>query len=200
MSDSNNSIHEPCKACAQENARFRCGNCKSIWYCSKECQKTDWKNHKPNCNYDAEKLISIVVVNGDEVFDQKVPKFEVDPTNGWIPCVITEMIGIPVMVKRWAPYTKQPHRELGIFYMVDPVSGLAGTEWQMGCGVIAFAQMNKTDFPVQLFWDLYSYIYTLMDYYGDENFDYEKFKKNQLNYKSFREYQIEEHKLQGIID
>lgn len=28
---------------------LRCGRCRSAIYCSKECQKDDWKNHKPFC-------------------------------------------------------------------------------------------------------------------------------------------------------
>jgi MYND finger len=27
----------------------KCGNCKSVYYCSRECQKNDWNNHKHKC-------------------------------------------------------------------------------------------------------------------------------------------------------
>ncbi|KAE9396351.1 hypothetical protein BT96DRAFT_922196 [Gymnopus androsaceus JB14] len=27
----------------------RCGRCKSVWYCSSECQMKDWKEHRPYC-------------------------------------------------------------------------------------------------------------------------------------------------------
>ena len=27
----------------------KCGNCLSILYCSKECQRNDWKRHKLEC-------------------------------------------------------------------------------------------------------------------------------------------------------
>jgi hypothetical protein len=26
-----------------------CSQCKQVFYCSKECQKSDWKSHKLNC-------------------------------------------------------------------------------------------------------------------------------------------------------
>lgn len=30
-------------------ASLRCGNCKIVKYCSKQCQKKDWKRHKTIC-------------------------------------------------------------------------------------------------------------------------------------------------------
>merc|ERR1712020_661044 len=32
-----------------ENTRKSCGRCKSVTYCSVDCQKEDWKRHKPAC-------------------------------------------------------------------------------------------------------------------------------------------------------
>ena len=29
---------------------FSCSQCRSIFYCSEVCQRSDWKNHKPECN------------------------------------------------------------------------------------------------------------------------------------------------------
>ena len=30
-------------------ATNKCGKCGSVWYCSRDCQKKDWKTHKINC-------------------------------------------------------------------------------------------------------------------------------------------------------
>ncbi|KAF8656079.1 hypothetical protein AX16_002779 [Volvariella volvacea WC 439] len=35
---------------------FRCAACRYSWYCSKDCQKADWKSHKPICRPIAEDL------------------------------------------------------------------------------------------------------------------------------------------------
>ena len=41
-----------CNTCFSINIKlYSCGNCKSVKYCSKECQKKDWElhKHKDNC-------------------------------------------------------------------------------------------------------------------------------------------------------
>ena len=38
----------PCTLC-QKSASSRCSGCNLSYYCSKECQKSDWKDHKPEC-------------------------------------------------------------------------------------------------------------------------------------------------------
>ena len=39
-----------CKVCNKSSDRLnKCSACKSVYYCSSECQKVDWKSHKTNC-------------------------------------------------------------------------------------------------------------------------------------------------------
>jgi len=38
----------PCKTC-NTPASERCGDCNLIYYCSRTCQRSDWKRHKPEC-------------------------------------------------------------------------------------------------------------------------------------------------------
>ena len=41
-----------CDYCHNENIElFKCGSCKCVYYCSKKCQKLDWKLHKEDCNF-----------------------------------------------------------------------------------------------------------------------------------------------------
>jgi hypothetical protein len=34
-----------------------CARCQSATYCSKECQRADWKNHKPHCHHAPKPII-----------------------------------------------------------------------------------------------------------------------------------------------
>tara|TARA_Y100000389_G_C17333104_1_gene449206 strand:- start:67 stop:900 length:834 start_codon:yes stop_codon:yes gene_type:complete len=36
--------------CKSYEVSYKCGNCKCVSYCSRECQKADWKTHKLVCN------------------------------------------------------------------------------------------------------------------------------------------------------
>lgn len=38
-----------CSMCGKEGAAMRCSRCKRARYYSKECQRLDWKSHKPAC-------------------------------------------------------------------------------------------------------------------------------------------------------
>jgi len=38
-----------CIKCHKNSTTKRCANCKSVYYCSRECQKEDWKSHKRQC-------------------------------------------------------------------------------------------------------------------------------------------------------
>jgi len=41
-------VESPCKACTKPGT-LRCSKCKNATYCSADCQKKDWKDHKKAC-------------------------------------------------------------------------------------------------------------------------------------------------------
>lgn len=38
-----------CNFCKKENAKFTCGQCQKVSYCSPSCQRNDWLNHINSC-------------------------------------------------------------------------------------------------------------------------------------------------------
>ena len=42
-------LKKTCHLC-KSKTNLSCGNCRIVYYCSKDCQKKDWKNHKLVCN------------------------------------------------------------------------------------------------------------------------------------------------------
>lgn len=136
----------------------------------------------------------IVIVNGDQATETMIKISDID--DSWKDCIVPRMLGYPIKYKQWRKNPVKPDREVAIFLLVDPVSGLAEAKWQKECGVLAFA-LENTDFSSSLFWDIYSYIYHLMDYYGESNFNYERFKRSKLNQASFHVYQEDEHRIQA---
>lgn len=45
-----------CSSCNAEEARMRCGGCKSAYYCNAQCQRDNWKKHKKECKRIRKKL------------------------------------------------------------------------------------------------------------------------------------------------
>ncbi|KAJ7752479.1 hypothetical protein DFH07DRAFT_825496 [Mycena maculata] len=61
-------IQFSCTKCMSTGPELRqCGRCKSVWYCSRECQTKDWPYHKQSCKqvdgFGVRKLIEKLVSN-----------------------------------------------------------------------------------------------------------------------------------------
>ena len=50
-SKSKNKIHKSDEREPRSEKFLYCGKCKTICYCSKECQTADWKDHKALCEH-----------------------------------------------------------------------------------------------------------------------------------------------------
>ena len=47
--EENQHLRVPCIKCNKNSTTKRCANCKSVYYCSRDCQKKDWSSHKRQC-------------------------------------------------------------------------------------------------------------------------------------------------------
>ena len=55
-----------CLYCCDKNANKKCSNCKSVYLCSKKCQKSAWSIHKKHCNRDLFKVCINCGIDVDE--------------------------------------------------------------------------------------------------------------------------------------
>ncbi|CAM9172505.1 unnamed protein product [Pylaiella littoralis] len=116
----------PCAAPGcEELSSQRCSSCKSVRYCSRECQRRDWAvEHKENCAYLAQQRRAAGMdmdpdqseterstVRCVNIFDSKVKEKELaveqlPPArggNGWELCPVVALLGLPLAIKKVAP-------------------------------------------------------------------------------------------------
>ena len=48
-----------CAKCGKAAAKAKCSKCKSVYYCSRSCQTTHWKSHKPVCQQITERVSTL---------------------------------------------------------------------------------------------------------------------------------------------
>lgn len=182
-------MNKICAKCSKENAQYRCSACHQANYCSKECQKSDWTEHKQTCLL---KTQQVVVVEGTFTRDEAMTRSELNSLT-WEVCQVPTMLGVGLKVARLSPsHSYDCSREVGIFMMVEPETGLAPPRWQVRpftqptLGTLVFARTDNADFSSEVFWQLYDYIFgTLMDIYSD--FGGEA-AKNKINLQSFARF------------
>eukprot|EP00931_Biecheleriopsis_adriatica_P116468 TRINITY_DN92108_c0_g1_i1.p1 TRINITY_DN92108_c0_g1~~TRINITY_DN92108_c0_g1_i1.p1 ORF type:complete len:460 (-),score=89.25 TRINITY_DN92108_c0_g1_i1:70-1413(-) len=52
-----------CAQCSKPAAPLRCGQCRSTWYCNRECQRKHWPSHKIGCKTQALTLAATVLAS-----------------------------------------------------------------------------------------------------------------------------------------
>ena len=54
-----------------KSAPYRCTRCREVWYCSRECQKSHWGEHKPSC--DAHLKINVACEGEEDLIYEVLP-------------------------------------------------------------------------------------------------------------------------------
>lgn len=81
MCDRTNVIGRPlliCKVCCKTENLLRCSGCQSVYYCSKECQREDWRNHRVECLPKKQGLVNSQVQSPMQQQPQPLPCFTND--------------------------------------------------------------------------------------------------------------------------
>jgi hypothetical protein len=204
-----------CNLCGTKNDVKKCLGCNKVFYCSKNCQASDWPSHRPFCGVKPQSkpdpkpepirlLSSVVVVDGDHVTEQMVAIDDMSETNGWKDCEVTSLLGVKLRYKV-LPHAKNDKekklKEIAQVFLTRPdrmlLNGLeiindangnyarilvkdpvtrrqANFEWSETAwkikvakelGPVMFARVDKQKLRANLFWDMFNYIYDLMEYY-----------------------------------
>jgi tetratricopeptide (TPR) repeat protein len=105
-----------CDACEENNPPLRCSRCKVAYYCSSECQRMHWKEHKSDCQLGAS------IHNFSEGFEATVPSEQDDVSsavNSECGICLEEEISDPIVLgnckhafcflclKEWQNYSKK---------------------------------------------------------------------------------------------
>mmetsp|Transcript_21813 Transcript_21813/g.35962 ORF Transcript_21813/g.35962 Transcript_21813/m.35962 type:complete len:389 (+) Transcript_21813:211-1377(+) len=79
--DAKEEVKQCCNGCGKNNAKLlKCGRCLSVFYCSKECQKTDHVTHKKECKNLLKQRVAAVQNEVDKdtrSVDNNIPRFGV---------------------------------------------------------------------------------------------------------------------------
>ena len=82
---------------------------------------------------------------------------------------------------------KDLNRNVAIYLLVDPDTGLANKNWidffKKGNGILGFGYSTYSAFRKMDFWNLYSFIYDLMDLYAEQQSHF--IKEHKLTAKQF---------------
>ena len=52
---------DPCPTCGRPKAPLKCGRCRAVRYCDRQCQKLHWGHHKRHCHIAADQSWKWVV-------------------------------------------------------------------------------------------------------------------------------------------
>ena len=91
-----NEMTATCAACFSAcTGKKKCSNCKSVRYCSRECQTNHWSLHKKQCNITAKQLKATEKARAAGTTDATAPETKQDRNNR-----ITSTLATPAMGKR----------------------------------------------------------------------------------------------------
>jgi hypothetical protein len=144
----------------------KCSACKSIYFCSKECQKSAWKLHKNACNAFAKdhKIACVLMTNPSnckEVYlDASDPRFDQA-----VPSPVLNKCGIPLAL---LPVRPGENNQWCTFLLIDPSTGFAPMQYQSLGEVLLCRKDRMPITPIHVY-QLGDFISGILDYYGGDD-------------------------------
>lgn len=127
--------HDSCVMCNANSAQ-RCSQCRSSWYCSQECQESDWPSHKLLCKRFATQTSRPSPNHKRAIF---FPVDREQPRMIWVPIDYKMYEGVPYHDINPYPYLGEDCPVTGIMRIEhNPVRGR-----NLGSGMVAFAAQKE---------------------------------------------------------
>ncbi|KAJ6617068.1 ectomycorrhiza-upregulated zf-MYND domain-containing protein [Mycena sp. CBHHK59/15] len=165
---------EYCAKCYSLSEKLKtCSKCKTIWYCSEECQKVHWKVHKPMCRpYSPNEVWGIKLGTNKEVVASQERRFQHTLLKSDHPifryseeCPVTALCGIPLLIFSEGLANNQiPHDEnqTAVYLRIGVDDCLAPLKWQMlGAGTCFVMRKDRkplTRETIETIWAFHSKI------------------------------------------
>jgi MYND finger len=178
------------RRCANDScnktATSRCSACNAVWYCSKDCQKRDWRLHKQNCNPTTHAPTSQNTDPTEPVFDiicvkilssgegsryEAITLPSTDPIFTSEPLPVTVRFGYPLVMKRThlnlgrKPATDNQH---ATWLNIDPFTGWAPDRWQHSIGSVIVANLDRKPLKVSTLGAITDYVSDILDDFGED--------------------------------
>jgi MYND finger len=169
-----------------KDSTSRCAACNAVWYCSKDCQKRDWRHHKPSCNPTTPAPIASqnsdptepvrdipcvkILSHGEGRRYEAITLPSTDPIFTSEPLPVTVRFGYPLVMKRThfnlgrKPDTDNQH---ATWLNIDPNTGWAADKWQHSIGSVIVANPDRTPLKVATLAAITDYISEILDEFGE---------------------------------
>ena len=162
-------------------ANNRCSRCNAVWYCSKDCQRTDWRQrHKGLCGVttpahvtsQTESIVDIpcVMIQANHRGYRDINLPSTDPIFTSEPIPVTVQFGYPLVMKRTqfglqrSPATDNQH---ATWLNINPSTGWAPDPWQHSIGNVIVANANKSPLTVDVLSAIVDYVSEILDEFGE---------------------------------
>ncbi|KAJ7233901.1 ectomycorrhiza-upregulated zf-MYND domain-containing protein [Mycena rebaudengoi] len=147
-----------CAKCFGSSEKLKtCSKCRTIWYCSEECQKGHWVVHKPMCKpYSPDEVWGIKLGTNSEVKASEERRFQHallksdHPIFSWSEeCPLTALCGVPLLIfsEGVSRGTKVDDNQTAVYLRIETDNCFAPPRWQTHAAGTCFV-MRKDKKPL----------------------------------------------------
>ncbi|KAF8861236.1 hypothetical protein BDZ45DRAFT_282417 [Acephala macrosclerotiorum] len=190
-------IEHRCQACWSSSEK-NCASCRATWYCSADCQKSDWPLHKTRCKFlqnhplnSEPQPISCVKIHSPHTRYESVTILSDHSIFTTKALPITTKFGYPLVISRETenlPRGTNTDNHHATWLNIDPESGFAPADWQGGIGTVIAAAADGSPLSTGVLGAITDYVSNILDRFGDGGVPRDMYKRAKLD--TFIEQQL----------